>query len=129
MKNRKGKKRRRVKEKPAENILYIEPDEAVLNLMEINKVDLSKERKVSFYLYFSSGEKAKMAEIELVHLEFSVECKESNGENEWLCLASKNLVPFSGTLISIRKRLERITGKLGGNFDGWEIEISDEENL
>lgn len=128
MKNNKRNKTHKPQLKPLPRNIDITPDEAVLNLLQRSSADLSKERLIHFYLYFPAQEKARMAEEELMNLGFSTECDESsyNGEN-WLCLASKNLVPDYRTLTKVRKKLEYIARNHDGKYDGWETELGPEE--
>lgn len=99
--------------------LTTNPDEAVLNLLSKSKADLSKERLISFYLYFPDQEKAVIAETELKTLGFEVECSQSSDEKNWLCLASNHFRPTYSILTSLRKKLEHIAERFDGNYDGW----------
>lgn len=126
-KNEKRKLAERMPDKPSKK-LTASPDEAVLNLLGKSKADLSKKRPISFYLYFSDQAKAVIAENELKKSGFEVECFQSSDEKNWLCLASKNLVPNFRSLNSIRKKLESIAGRLGGFYDGWETGLDADES-
>ena len=127
MRKSKRKVRGRMPDKPSQK-LTISPDEAVLNLMNDFNVDLSKKSMISFYLYFPTQEKAKIAENDLTNLGLEVECSQSSDEKNWLCLASKDLVPNFSSLNSIRKKLESIASKLGGFYDGWETGLDADES-
>ena len=127
MQKRKRKSAERMPDKPAKK-LTTNPDEAVLNLLSKSKADLSKERRISFYLYFPDRAKAVIAENELKKLGFEVECSQSYDEKNWLCLASNHLIPTYSVLTSLRKKLERIAQKLDGNYDGWETGLDADES-
>jgi hypothetical protein len=43
----------------------------------------------------------------------------ASGDGNWLCLATKTMVPRQETLVEIRKRMEAIVGDLDGEYDGW----------
>ncbi len=118
---------RRDPDKPKREVRPLNPDEAVLNLLHDSSADLSKNRPVNFYLYFRGEREAKSAADELTAAGFSVQCQRSAGDKDWLCLASINVIPKIGPLTSIRRMLERLASKLGGNYDGWETELDANE--
>lgn len=121
MKNNKRKRLGRVRERLFDNLENSGPDEAVLKLMNSRRINLSKKRHVSFYLYFPTEEKAKIAEQELINSGYFVECSEPIEErSDWLCLADKFIVPDSKILTAIRKELNSLARKLNGKYDGWE---------
>lgn len=126
-KNEKRKLAERMPDKPTKK-LTASPDEAVLNLLGKSKADLSKKRPISFYLYFPDQAKAVIAESELKKLGFEVECSQSSDEKNWLCLASNDLIPNFSTLTSMRKKMENIADRLGGNYDGWETGLDSDES-
>jgi hypothetical protein len=128
MKKRKRKVPGRMPDKPGKNFTQSNPDEAVLNLLSTSRADLSKRRLINFYLYFPTQEKAKIAGNELTNLGLEVEYAQSSDERNWLCLASKDLVPSFSSLNSIRKKLESIASKLGGFYDGWETGLDADES-
>jgi len=130
MQKRKRKSDQRMPDKPSKK-LTISPDEAVLNLLSKSKADLSKERLISFYLYFPDQPKAVIAKNELKKLGFEVECSQSYDEKNWLCLASNHLIPTDSVLTSLRKKLEHLAEKLNGNYDGWEtgLDVDESEGL
>ena len=127
MQKRKRKSAERMPDKPAKK-LTTNLDEAVLNLLSKSKADLSKERRISFYLYFPDRAKAVIAENQLKKLGFEVECSQSYDEKNWLCLASNHLTLTYSTLTSLRKKLENIADKLGGLYDGWETGLDADES-
>ncbi len=105
------------------------PDEAVLDLLQLSSADQSKKRSVDFYLYFPTEETAKMADAKLTSLGFEVEIgkMEFKTDMKWLCLASKKIHPDLQTLMFIRKAMERIAEKWNGFYDGWETMLDADE--
>ncbi len=127
MDKNKRNRARKTAYKPSVKNNPITPDEAVLNLIYRSNADLSKQRLVNFYLYFPTKENAEIAAVELIDLEFTIDCIDSSGKKDWLCLATKELVPNLKNLTSIRKILERIASKLNGVYDGWETGFDADE--
>jgi hypothetical protein len=127
MGNNKRNRIHKLSYKPSVKNTPITPDEAVLNLIYRSNADLSKQRLVNFYLYFPTKENAEVAAIELIDLEFTIDCIDSSKKNEWLCLATKEIVPNYKNLTTIRKILERIVRKLNGVYDGWETGFDADE--
>ena len=82
---------------------------------------------MTFWLYFPNMKGAKGAGKKLAELGFSCECVKSAGSKKWLCLASKDVVPRIGELLSIHSTMDRIAGEFGGIYDGWETGLSPEE--
>lgn len=103
------------------------PDGAVLSKLHQLDSDVSKPRPTNFYLYFPSRQNAELARIELLDSGFSVEIQKSAKGQDWLCLASKELVPGLTVLTSLRKRFSDLARRLGGEYDGWETEVYLEE--
>lgn len=112
---------KRVEKNPVKRIEPFTPDTAVLNLMQKNGADLSKERLVHFYLYFPDKENARAAEAELKKSGYEVDC--SKGSEKWLCLASRKIIPSNTALTSLRKKFEALANQLSGLYDGWETEL------
>lgn len=127
MKNGKAVKDRRIPDKPAKDLRRVTPDEAVLNLLRRGSADLSKERLIRFYFYFPIRKTARTALGKLQELGFSAECIERSGKAGWLCLVSKEVVPRLAELIRLHRLLDRIAEQLGGEYDGWETELSNDE--
>lgn len=113
------KKRRRPpwrKPLPGDN-----PDKGVFRLLEQFDKRLEERRRVDFYLYFPSRKKIERAHAELLCLGLTAEIIES--EREWLCLASKTILPSINTITGLRMVLEDVARRCGGRYDGWETMI------
>ena len=103
------------------------PDAAVLDLLKTFDAHPGQERKIDFYLYFSSKRKSKQAMAELECLGLSVEMIQA--EKQWLCLASRVMTPRSNALAGMRRVLEDIADRLDGNYDGWETIVLEERTI
>lgn len=99
------------------------PDGAVLSKLRQLDSDVSKPRPTNFYLYFPSRQNAEVARMELLASGFSVAIQKSAKGQDWLCLASKELIPGLTELASLRKRFSDLARRLGGEYDGWETEV------
>jgi len=50
---------------------------------------------------------------------FAVEVKPGAKGNDWLCFATRRMVPNIAALEQIRKDFAALTVTLGGEYDGW----------
>ena len=117
----------RLPDKPRKEFRPVDPDQAVLNLLSQSSADLKRKRPMTFRLYIPTRKGAESAGKKLAELGLSYECVKSAGSKEWLCLATKEVVPRIGNLISIHRSMERIAKQFGGKCDGWETGLSAEE--
>ena len=81
----------------------------------------------NFYLYFhsrSNAASAASAASELITAGFSVLVDKSANDRDWLCLASKKIIPEATELALLRRKFSGLAERLGGEFDGWESEVS-----
>ena len=66
---------------------------------------------------------------ELRNKGFEVEVELSPGSSQYLCLASKNMIPETTELVNLRESMVDLAFKYGGKYDGWEAAIDyDEDN-
>ena len=103
------------------------PDGAVFSLLHRIGSDISKPCPTNFYLYFYSQSNANSAASELIAAGFSVVVDKSADDRNWLCLASKEMIPQAITLVSLRNKFSDLVGRFGGEYDGWETEVNSEE--
>jgi hypothetical protein len=101
-------------------------DAAVVALIEKRGPGLSKPCPINFYLYFSSEEAALKSAMELRKMDFSAEVVPSAGSKNWLCLASRAMIPEPSRLVDLRSAMVVIAMRYEGEYDGWEAEIHDE---
>ncbi len=114
---------RRRKHRKPENLQKPGPDSAVIWLMVKYRSDVTKLRPIWFYLYFPTKEIADVAKSELVASGFSVEIEKSVTDSNWLCLATKEMIADDNELTKLRRYFTKLTGKLNGNYDGWETQM------
>jgi len=50
----------------------------------------------------------------------------SIGASPWFCLATKDMLPETAALVVLRGDMVKLARQYGGEYDGWEAEISDE---
>ena len=101
-------------------------DAAVVAQIQKLRPNLSKPCPISFFLYFSSEDAATRSANELRNNDFTVDVVSSIGKLKWLCLASKDMIPETTTLATLRGNMVELAYKYGGEYDGWETEISDD---
>ncbi len=96
----------------------------MLELSESVGADNTKMHNVSFWMYLPTEEDALNLAKQLQQEQFNVEVTLSAGKKkEWLCLAYRTMVPETGALEEIRKRLTRLVEMHNGKYDGWEMEV------
>jgi hypothetical protein len=97
-------------------------DQQVLDQLKKAGSDLSKPHKIDFFIYFpseaSAKEGAKDIKLEVDDLKVRPGADGSN----WLCFATKRMVPNHAELVRLRKKFNEITKKYDGEYDGWETE-------
>jgi hypothetical protein len=103
------------------------PDAAVLTQMRRLGCDFSRPRDIHSYLYFPVRENAELAGSQLRREGFLVDIQQSAMNTDWLCLASKCMVPEQEELTELRIFLTDLTQRFGGNYDGWETEVGRDE--
>ena len=109
------------------NLQSLSPDAAVLTQLHRLGSNLSKTHHIDFFLYFPTQLNAEFAKAELITSGFSVEIEKSAKGSDWLCLASKEMIPLRTELIALRKKLSELASKLDGEYDGWETQVSSDD--
>src|SRR5437762_5198876 len=99
------------------------PDELVLIQLKKAGSNLSKPHKIEFFLYLPSEAAAKMAASRIQEHGFQAAVKPPLKTADWLCFATKTMVPELSELQHIRRDFDRLTHDLGGNYDGWGTEV------
>lgn len=95
------------------------PDGQVLSQLKKAGSNLSKPHDVEFFLYFPTESIAEQAASQIRTAGFAVEVKPAAKGNDWLCFATRRMVPDIGALEQIRKDFTNLTTTLGGEYDGW----------
>ena len=99
-------------------------DGAVLDQLRAAGSDLSKPHRLEFYLYVPSEEAASRVASALSREGFQVDVPTAAIGPGWLALASKTLVPSSQALTRIRQLLSKLASVEGGEYDGWEAQVT-----
>ena len=102
------------------------PEAAVVAQIRKLRPNLSNECPIRFFLYFATEDAANKAATVLRQGSFVVEVVPSIGASPWLCLATKDMLPETTTLVELRRDMVELACKYGGEYDGWEAEINDE---
>lgn len=85
----------------------------------------SENQRMQHYLYFAKREDAHRAAEWLRKHSFSVETKLAPDGERWLTLG-KHSPPDIKDMEALRDNLEALADKLHGEYDGWELSVSDE---
>ena len=98
-------------------------DKAVLVQLRKAGSDLSKPHKIEFFLYFPSHSAAEQAASQIRKAGFQVEVEIASKDNNWLCFATKTMVPELSALRRIRSDFDSLAASLKGDYDGWGTEV------
>lgn len=98
-------------------------DELVLVRLRKAGADIAKPHNIEFFFYFPSQAVADQAAAHIRDSGFQVVVEKSARGDDWLCLATKTMVPDLSVLQNIRKDFERLATSLNGEFDGWGTEV------
>jgi len=101
-------------------------DRRALQILNALGAETNKRHPVEFFLYFSTEWDGCLVATELMNLQFSVSVTYSEYDDQWLCLATKKIVPTSERLIKLRNFLEKLASTRGGVYDGWGSPVMDE---
>jgi hypothetical protein len=101
------------------------PDLDNLVLIQLKKAgsDLSKPHSIEFFLYFPIQPVAEQAALKTKAAGFNVELEPGAGGSDWLCFATRTMVPDLPALQKIRADFNDLAASLGGKYDGWGIEV------
>jgi regulator of RNase E activity RraB len=94
-------------------------DDSVLNQLRKAGSDLSKPHEIEFFLYFPTEAIAEQAASHIREAGFDVNVKQAAKGNDWLCFATKKMVPELAALQKIRMDFSSLSNSLGGEYDGW----------
>jgi regulator of RNase E activity RraB len=94
-------------------------DDSVLVQLRKAGSNLSKQHEIEFFLYFPTQAAAEQAAIQIRAAGFEVKVDPSAKGNDWLCFATKKMVPELAAFQKIRRDFTRLSSSLGGEYDGW----------
>ncbi len=98
-------------------------DEMVLVQLRKAGADLSKPHHIEFFLYFPSQPIAEQAAPKIKAAGFDVKVEPAAQGSDWLCYATKTMVPDLPALQKIRTDFSDLAASLGGKYDGWGTEV------
>ncbi len=96
-----------------------DPDESVLIQLRKAGSNLSKPHEIEFFLYFPTEAIAEQAASHIREEDFEVTVKQAAKGSDWLCFATKKMVPEFAALQEIRRKFDSLSSSLGGEYDGW----------
>lgn len=101
------------------------PDLDELVLVQLKKAgsDLSKPHHVDFFLYFPTRAVCEQAASKIKAAGFDVEVEEAAKGTDWLCHATRTMVPDLAALQKIRADFNSLAASFGGKYDGWGTEV------
>lgn len=79
---------------------------------------------VLHYLYFPRQEAAASTAVELRSCGFATEERLGADGIHWLVLARHQIVPSEETIARTRHMMEELAQRRGGEYDGWEAEVT-----
>lgn len=85
--------------------------------------DRVRAHTIEFYLYLPSEAAAREVADALVAEGFATEVRPGALGPQFLCLATRTMVPDVAALVQIRRRLDALAIRLGGEYDGWEAAV------
>lgn len=87
--------------------------------------DLTRPHRIEFFLFLPSREAADQVAAELRSEGFGVEVGQGEQSADWLCLATREMLPELAALRSWRERLTAMAESRQGVYDGWGTEVED----
>ena len=98
-------------------------DKAVLEQLRSAGSDMTKPHKIEFYLYLASEADAEAVGRELRPMGYAVAVKPGVDGTNWLCLASRTMLPTIQGLSEARGVLTPLALRYRGAYDGWDAAI------
>jgi hypothetical protein len=96
-----------------------DPDASVLVQLRKAGSNLSKQHAVEFFLYFPTRAIAEQAAGQIREGGFQVHVRPGSTDKDWLCFATKEMLPDLLTLQKTRTEFATLSKSLGGEYDGW----------
>ena len=98
-------------------------DKEVLDQLRTAGSNLAKPHNIEFYLYVPSQADAEGAEAELRSMGYAVTVRAAPENNNWLCLASRRMMPTIRELTDARGLFKGMAMRYRGAYAGWEAAI------
>ncbi|HMV34140.1 MAG: ribonuclease E inhibitor RraB [Gemmatimonadales bacterium] len=96
-----------------------DPDEAPLAELARAGSDLARPHEVEFFLYFRAEADAHAAAAGLRARGFTTSVEREPEDPDWLCLATRQMIPTLPALRALRQEFTALTEAGGGAYDGW----------
>jgi regulator of RNase E activity RraB len=103
------------------------PDGDARTLDELARAgsDLSRPHRIEFFLFLPDRQAADAVATELRGEGFKVEVGQGEHEADWLCLATREMLPELAALHRWRQRLTAMAESRSGVYDGWGTEVEE----
>jgi hypothetical protein len=98
-------------------------DDSVLVRLRRAGSNLSLPHAIEFFLYFPTQAIAEQAATQVRDAGFEAEVGSSAKGNDWLCLATRKMVPELAAMQRIRQNFNSLASSMGGEYDGWGTEV------
>jgi len=85
--------------------------------------DLSRPHRIEFFLYLPAKPEAEIVAERLRQEGFTVEVSQGENGADWLCLATRAMLPELGALQQWREKLTALAETYQGAYDGWGTEV------
>lgn len=95
----------------------------VLEQLRRDGSDTSKPHEFAFYLYVPTEGVATQISEKLSTDGYGVEVRQAAVGDNWLCLATANLIPDAADFDEIQRLFTGLAEKFKGEFDGWEADV------
>ena len=99
-------------------------DTEVLDQLRSAGSNLTKPHRIEFYLFLPSQADAEAAAAELRSMGYSVTVGGGPNQNNWLCLASRTMMPTMQELTDARVLFKGLALRYKGAYDGWQAAIT-----
>jgi hypothetical protein len=101
----------------------VDGDLVVISQLRQAGSDLSKPHPIEFFLYLPSEQAALRVAESVREAGFQTEVVMGADGKNWLCRATKDMVPEHRALVEVRARFEKLASDFGGEYDGWETKV------
>lgn len=81
--------------------------------------DLSQPHDIDFFLYFPTEQAARAAALALDGRGFAVETGKAAQGPKWLMQLTRRMHPVERDLVALRRELDALAARHGGEYDGW----------
>jgi len=98
-------------------------DQSVLLQLRKAGSDLSKPHSIEFFVYFPTQAAAEKAAVPIRRAGFGVDVQQAAQGDDWLCFATKTMVPELVDLQKIRRDFVALAAAMNGEYDGWGTQV------